>query len=1325
MRKGGYGALLAFTVAMVMFNGGGTSSNGAATASAKNAVSKSAGKSGYADTGKAPLLLKLQQGVCKLEPKDPTSCGKECAGFCPADDLRDTIKASLIPSSPPDKHLPDDDMKNHWNVPPEYRADLRFVVAAVPDPAHTHLSLVTDRTLEAIMEGAQASGYLFARSSLPWETQTFPESDDFLTRLNAADWQSDKETLPGLLIFRKATPDCRNQAAPCAGKLQNESYSTQALFVFIVGERPTSGLNKQQFQNALQIMVQIQGKAKKTEDSPLLILGPNFSGSLYSLDHLLGNDLVSTARPVIVHSGGISSYETVRWFMNFRRTNVTFRTFVESDDYQLARFLAYAVCERHYRPEDIAILQEDETAYGNEKAYATSLDEDEKADVTTQSTSGKNETGDGIRQGAESSHPNDEGQAVPAWRAAPTGINSPAKNDTAACNVDFSGVPSIYYPRDISHLRSAYQQQTQTAAASDAGKSPPRTNLALNIEDTGNDDDSIPTYSPGQTPLSEESVLLGIVSSLDRQHAKFVILVATNALDEIFLSQYLLRSYPEGRIVTFDKDLLLSREVADPRFQGILSVSPYPLFPLLADNGDNVALPANPAAGPSHHEFPWDGSVGTFNAMVGLLAVSQPSCSAADFSQKECAPDPPPDKRADLPPAQYAEYGWPALGKNEGQPMLAPPLWLTVIGNDGFWPLAILDDNQYSKYGGSPPSLLHAVQGDSIPAVLNSANYEPWELLCLLVIVIALIYTYLRWTGSIFARTKFAANFAPVDDSYCNYGLLIADSILFTIIFLLLSPWLYWPFDFGNLPLEFALWIVFALLVASAFADQIRRGSNERAGMSVVLAMGLGILSKALLDSVHEPSRKIFFYRFVHITSGVSPLVPFLILALTVIWGAWYTLAGLVLCDERGPHLPAASEFEQAPPNSDGPSLALTRVLQLTSDSNRSLFKVIYPGNLDPRVILLPLIALGLCTLVLDFCHPVRSLEGQTYDWAYVGCFVVVLFVLICDLFRLVAVWIEFRVPLGILNRLPLHRGFSRLDGLNGKSLWQLGGSAFDDFFPILGREIDTLGKLTKFIVAEDCGLSKAIQAVDEARVKLMKAAIPPKQSAESKENIQTPVTEVSHQHGRTLLRLKALVDWIRQSRDSRVLPSLIVLHKELAHACAEALLFLVPRWDAETVGSDKRPEPPEPTTGCRLEKTMLSQSTELAEEFVCLFYYNFICAIFLRLRSILMSVAGMFVLLVLSFSSYPFAPKTSYHTVMTFVLILIVALVAVVTSQMHRDPTLSRITNTAPGEMGWNFWVRLASFVALPLLTLLASWFPEIGGALSFWAQPALNTFK
>ena len=79
----------------------------------------------------------------------------------------------------------------------------------------------------------------------------------------------------------------------------------------------------------------------------------------------------------------------------------------------------------------------------------------------------------------------------------------------------------------------------------------------------------------------------------------------------------------------------------------------------------------------------------------------------------------------------------------------------------------------------------------------------------------------------------------------------------------------------------------------------------------------------------------------------------------------------------------------------------------------------------------------------------------------------------------------------------------------------------------------------------------------------------------------------------------------------------------------------------------------------------------------------------------------------------------------MVFVFILIVALAAFVIAQMSRDTTLSHITNTTPGELGWDFWVRITSFVAIPLLSLLSAQFPQIGRFLFSWAQPALNTFK
>lgn len=63
--------------------------------------------------------------------------------------------------------------------------------------------------------------------------------------------------------------------------------------------------------------------------------------------------------------------------------------------------------------------------------------------------------------------------------------------------------------------------------------------------------------------------------------------------------------------------------------------------------------------------------------------------------------------------------------------------------------------------------------------------------------------------------------------------------------------------------------------------------------------------------------------------------------------------------------------------------------------------------------------------------------------------------------------------------------------------------------------------------------------------------------------------------------------------------------------------------------------------------------------------------------------------------------------------------------TQMHGDPTLTRITDTTPGELGAAFWLRLASFLAIPTVTLLAAQFPAIGGFLFSWLQPALQALK
>jgi hypothetical protein len=61
----------------------------------------------------------------------------------------------------------------------------------------------------------------------------------------------------------------------------------------------------------------------------------------------------------------------------------------------------------------------------------------------------------------------------------------------------------------------------------------------------------------------------------------------------------------------------------------------------------------------------------------------------------------------------------------------------------------------------------------------------------------------------------------------------------------------------------------------------------------------------------------------------------------------------------------------------------------------------------------------------------------------------------------------------------------------------------------------------------------------------------------------------------------------------------------------------------------------------------------------------------------------------------------------------------------MSRDSTLSRVTNTTPGELGTEFWFRIIGFGVGPLIGLLAYIFPGITDFLFSWFQPSMTALQ
>jgi hypothetical protein len=88
---------------------------------------------------------------------------------------------------------------------------LKFVIALLPDPVHTHLPVLFDQFALAIQEGAQDEKYDFDGSWLPWDDEETPYAL-FLDEKAANREKEFKETQPGIILFRK-TVSCGNKEA--------------------------------------------------------------------------------------------------------------------------------------------------------------------------------------------------------------------------------------------------------------------------------------------------------------------------------------------------------------------------------------------------------------------------------------------------------------------------------------------------------------------------------------------------------------------------------------------------------------------------------------------------------------------------------------------------------------------------------------------------------------------------------------------------------------------------------------------------------------------------------------------------------------------------------------------------------------------------------------------------------------------------------------------------------------------------------------------------------------------------------------------------------
>jgi hypothetical protein len=1189
----------------------------------------------------------------------------------------------------------------------EKSSRLRFVVALLPDPVHTHSSALFDQFAAAIQEASQDEEYEFDSSWMPWDADesSYPLLDDEKRASRERDW---RQVQPGIILFRKNCSDKKS----CHGD-PSGSYR-EGLFVLVVGEDATHGIQREQFSNALDWITAIQ-PSPVDGSRRIGILGPTFSGSFPSLEQLLKDPAVteklalgqSRTQPLFaIYSGSVTSNEGAQVFQDLFRDTVKFHSFVQADEEVLARFCDYMIAEQSgFNPKRIAIISEDETAYGGD------LRDD----------------GDGESQ--EKTTP-----------------------DRTDCERE---ALKLYYPRDISALRGAYQTKSLfdigTSSSSDAQKR----NLPTDLADQTKARDSIRDYGANQTPLAQEAFLMQIVSALRELHASYIILRSSNTLDQLFLANFFRRSFPDGRIVINGSDLMFIRERGSTGLSGAMTLSTYPLFPLERDWTEHQVRPA------ADRTFSADTAEGTYVAF--RLLVNARSLVDKDWNSAQChvaedvadqakIPSPifvPPVSCAKDPPIpDYSPPFWTleeqcgelptnnaAHVANQGDRCLypGPATWLSAIGVNRFWPMASLT-HETPRRAVHQSNVEHAHIREADPVGLPVMPLG-MKIFLMALMGASVFHAWCCGSGSYTAKPVFRAHFASTGDVYHKL-LIFGGSCCIGFLSIIAG----WGCGVFSRPLKglsypaFALacvlfvWIMAGVALLAYGRNSWQLSQDLPAPPPDCGSRGPWKLMRQCLTTdnyetvVHYLIATFLFclvfmvplwfsrlvensvltqWRAMHLSSGVSPLVPFFAIMIGLYLSFWFTLHGLALFGPDRPRLPRRMQL----------------ALKINDRQKRHFLRMfsqdIAAHQIERAAVPLSWTAFKIGSAIfVSFCLvawimaqgvPVRSLGSQNFSILFLIGLNLCCTMSIVEAVRLYRLWAELRRLLEFLDRLPIRRTLASLRGFSWGGVWKMSGNVLEVRYKVISRQMEcmnhTIATLENDIKAHDSdsNLKVSLEALYAMRV---------------------AGTEFAKWYSSHYLRIRAGNLSTFQKFQQQVASASGVLFSQL----------LVPAWrlepDSLLVGfsKDEKDRKDDPGAGAPLA---IDKHLRNAEEFVCLNYLSFIQNVLGRLRTMAMTIIALFVTSACAMSSYPFDPRQALSAVLIALFVVGGVVIVKVYADMHRDATLSHVTNTRPGELGMEFWLKIAGFGFAPLLGLLTRIFPGATDFLFAWIQPGISSLK
>ena len=1157
----------------------------------------------------------------------------------------------------------------------------RFMIALAANPVQTHLSLLFDRTVEAIGQALEDESYTYDSSWFPWgqteKSSGFPSDHSRL--------EAELQEQPGIIVFRGGV-----SSPHLAVEKNTPKPYGEGLIVFVVAEQPTGGISDIQFEHALQ-WIQTLGCDPA---EPLLVLGPTFSGSLPSLARELeasGIRPSPSASPVNafqrypggirIYSGSASSEESVGWFKKYlQRLGATgkskpgapflFRTFYESDTLMTDRFLRY-LQHQGYKLSKVAIVSEDETAFGKpsmRKAQHEGLEND-----------------------------------LPVY---------------------------LYYPRDIATLRSAYESQSIFSAGKQQVNTPTATLRGDLSEPASAEHDSVRTYAGQLTPLAQESVLFGITNILDSKHIEYVVVRSSNSLDQLFLSEFLRRSYPNGRVVLDGSDLLFRRGMQGASLRGVMLLSPYPLLSWTQDAIPKIHdhFGQYRHYGRSYRVFAEDGTEGVYIAARELVD--------------------PKGETAAVPIGDYAPPRWALKGSHDDR---RPATWILVVGHRQFWPLAVLNGNTQPgiPVGQSLLEPAEAPQSDETSQAEQQNSFQirlslPGEMIGLLTfcLILGVWHVYCCWKGSIAGSPLVRVYFAPLPRLQHPMLIFLGSLIIGYLGIVLAFTMIHVVGNLAPISMVLASLTVLILLVGGFLAcltnynlpilspdvsdnesNRILLWRSRALWFWPLLLIVLTFLCHHFLMSRLDSSN-IYptFWRSVYLRSGVSPLLPRVLLLFGLYSWFWFGLQRLSLFGSDRPVLPrntdlpefdVPSELRAGIQSGEGQKIKAFRMFS-REDAGDHIEAAALPlasSYLKSLAVLLPLTILAFC-FALGGQFSLRSLGDRRFGTLISLFLSACIALILADSAQFFRTWSRLRQLLVCVDRLRLRRTLDAMKGLSWASVWKMSSNILEQRYHLISRQFESMGNLKNALDAWKPTAPEEIRARETALAQLRKCEA---------------------QGGR-------FAGWyvnLYNARNRQAVTDMMPLQEfqeELASTAGCVMTqLIVPAWHKETeslilnVGASGGASHDE---GGNQQHTGHSADpvkppVQAAEEFFLLPYVGFIQNAIARIRSIAMGILVLFVAATLGASSYPFDPLPVIGAIFVVVFAIVGTIVIIVYSEMHRDITLSRITKTRAGELGFEFWAKLFAFGFGPLIGLLTTLFPSITDFVLSWLQPGVQALK